>query len=298
MKCPACHWDKGTEVILKEYMFKTLEEFAYIKCEKCKTVYMRYPSMDMAKYYPEGYCAYTPTPDESIPLWKIRWRFLKGLIKPIHVPMLYVDLRTSARILDFGAGSGSFALDLFQTGFAKTRAIDRFTPNEPSYYGGRLKVELKSTWHFGAETFDYITANHSLEHVPNPYDTLVDMKRILKVGGTILIRVPFVDSPTAKQYGEFWCGYDPPRHLVNFTTFGLKLMAKRAGLKPYAISYDQQLYTIFLSELWKKGKSIDGTDVMEEFGQAQMQRWQAKCTSLNKNSQGCTGGIYLRKESG
>ena len=296
MICPACGCERGTTRTLKEYMFKTLEEFTYVECETCKTLYMLYPKYDLSEYYPDKYCGHTPKPKEDASLRTIWWRFLKGLVTPIEIPILNRTLRTSARILDFGSGSGTFPLDLFKAGFTRTRAIDKFIPEPISYYGGRLKVEKLSTWFFKDETFDMVVANHSLEPVPDPFGTLLEMKRILKPGGTILIRVPFKDSPTAEFYGEHWCGYDPPRHLVNFTRIGLKLLATRVGLTPFAISNDQQVYSFTLSELWKNGKTADEVDMEEEFGRKQINQWAVRCAQLNKDGQGDSGGIYMRKE--
>lgn len=40
------------------------------------------------------------------------------------------------------------------------------------------------------EEFDYIECFHTLEHLENPYKFMMEMKRILKVGGEIVVKLP------------------------------------------------------------------------------------------------------------
>lgn len=50
--------------------------------------------------------------------------------------------------------------------------------------------------------FDYIIANHSLEHIPNWFETMKEMARVVKVGGTIEIWIPPISSDSAFGYRD------------------------------------------------------------------------------------------------
>lgn len=57
---------------------------------------------------------------------------------------------------------------------------------------------------FADETFDFVESHHCIEHVSNPYKFLSEAKRVLKVGGFLLIICPHRLSSGAKNEGHRW----------------------------------------------------------------------------------------------
>lgn len=55
---------------------------------------------------------------------------------------------------------------------------------------------------FKDNEFDYIIANHILEHVPNWFECFTDLCRIVKVGGYIEVWVPPISSDGAFSYRD------------------------------------------------------------------------------------------------
>ncbi len=55
---------------------------------------------------------------------------------------------------------------------------------------------------FESETFDFIIANHVLEHVPNWFESFKELARVVKVGGTIEVWIPPVSSDSAFTYRD------------------------------------------------------------------------------------------------
>lgn len=55
---------------------------------------------------------------------------------------------------------------------------------------------------FENETFDFIIANHVLEHVPNWFESFKEMARVLKVGGKIEVWIPPVSSDSSFTYRD------------------------------------------------------------------------------------------------
>lgn len=55
---------------------------------------------------------------------------------------------------------------------------------------------------FEDNTFDHIIANHVMEHIPNWFECMKEMARIVKVGGTIEIWTPPVSSDAALTYRD------------------------------------------------------------------------------------------------
>ena len=80
---------------------------------------------------------------------------------------------------------------------------------------------------FQEGSFDAITLWHVLEHVHTLNDTLRQLIRLLRPGGTLLIAVPNVESFDAQHYGPDWAAYDVPRHLYHFSPRTMKLLLKK-----------------------------------------------------------------------
>lgn len=92
------------------------------------------------------------------------------------------------RILDFGAGIGTFSLPLKREGFdiscvePDPRQLQRVTENEVPGFSDLAAVP--------DETYDYIFTLNVLEHVEDDQAALRDVARKLKHGGRLLIYVP------------------------------------------------------------------------------------------------------------
>jgi 2-polyprenyl-3-methyl-5-hydroxy-6-metoxy-1,4-benzoquinol methylase len=68
-----------------------------------------------------------------------------------------------------------------------------------------LKKQFLCRRHLGIRKslFDVITMWHVLEHVPNLYEQIKELKRLLKPSGTLIVAVPNFKSFDAKHYGTF-----------------------------------------------------------------------------------------------
>jgi SAM-dependent methyltransferase len=73
---------------------------------------------------------------------------------------------------------------------------------------------------FGDQTFDLIVIDSVLEHVPDPVALLAEGLRLLKPGGQIFGDVPFLQPL-----------HLAPHHYFNFTPYGVKVAAEKAGLE-------------------------------------------------------------------
>lgn len=121
---------------------------------------------------------------------------------------------------------------------------------------GRERLGLKiTTGHLQSVTFpdgayDLITMWHSLEHMPEPRDSLEKVRSYLLPKGKLLIALPNVASYDARFYERHWVALDAPRHLWHFTPKTLDRSAASVGLKlvdKRALPLDLY-YNVLLSE--------------------------------------------------
>jgi 2-polyprenyl-3-methyl-5-hydroxy-6-metoxy-1,4-benzoquinol methylase len=67
--------------------------------------------------------------------------------------------------------------------------------------------------------FDAITMSHVIEHVPDPLASLDKCRRLLRLGGYLVLSTPNVRSLGHQRFGQSWRGLEP------------------FGRLPYAFSY-------------------------------------------------------------
>lgn len=60
-------------------------------------------------------------------------------------------------------------------------------------------------------TFDYIWSNAALEHIPTPWVASLEMIRVLKPGGIVIVQVPFLENL-----------HSEPHDYYRFTIYGLR----------------------------------------------------------------------------
>lgn len=116
---------------------------------------------------------------------------------------LIANLPPGARVLDDGAGSGSFA------GRRSDVAIVRVDLEPPGVGGaprqaGDWVAADAARLPFGDSSFDLVVSNHSLEHFPQPEVAVSEMGRVLKPGGALYIAVPDATTVTDRIYR--WLG--------------------------------------------------------------------------------------------
>ena len=204
-------------------------KWAVSECRECTHLFMNpQPTWeDLQAYYTDSYDPYDPmhgsNENDDADLEVAR---REGKIRHIAIP-------AHKRLLDVGCGGGRF-LRLAK----KLGAIEQGV--EPSEHGARVATSqglnvfngtLESFFEsYSGPGFDIITANHVIEHVPLPVQTLSVMRRLLAPGGMIWISVPNADYPLCRALNGRWHSSDLPYHLMQFTPASMARAGKLAGL--------------------------------------------------------------------
>ncbi|ESU22042.1 SAM-dependent methyltransferase [Flavobacterium cauense R2A-7] len=211
------------------------------------------PSLEnLPKYYEsDDYISHT---DGKRSLFEKVYHFIKRKAIREKVSLITKLQPQKGMLLDIGAGTGDFLQEANNqnwncTGIepsekAKSIAITK---------GVSFAADLASLESY---SFDVITMWHVLEHVPDLEQQILELKRLLKPSGAIVIAVPNYKSFDAQHYGKFWAAYDVPRHLWHFSKIAIEKLFARENMKLIKIlpMVFDSFYVSLLSEKYKTGK--------------------------------------------
>lgn len=116
----------------------------------------------------------------------------------------YYRIPAGGRLLDIGCGNGAFVME------AKARGIEAVGQDlaegasaapEDTYTGPLASI------HFPTDHFDVVTMHDVLEHAPDPIGMLLEVRRILKQGGRLLLDFPDFVAPEGRHH------WKPVEHL-------------------------------------------------------------------------------------
>jgi SAM-dependent methyltransferase len=116
----------------------------------------------------------------------------------------------TGRALDLGGGRGELRTPIVQRGYSYVNA-DLRPSGAGSVFGDAQRLP------FGDGAFHLIVSSDSLEHFPDPERALVEVRRVLRDDGTLVIWVPFLHPFHGDDY-------------YRFTPLGLRTLLDRAGL--------------------------------------------------------------------
>ena len=119
-------------------------------------------------------------------------------------------------ILDVGCGTKPYR-ELFNCteyiGLEIDSEQNRKSKQADYYYDG-------VTFPFEASSFDGVICNQVFEHVFTPDNFLLEINRVLKVNGKLLLTVPFV-----------WDEHEQPYDFARYSSFGLKSLLVKSGFE-------------------------------------------------------------------
>ena len=136
----------------------------------------------------------------------------KGLYRGIKNNSEYIN----GKLLDFGCGHKPYeslfnvieyvGLDIEKSGYPNQKSANVF------YDGKKIP--------FNDNTFDSVLASEVFEHIFNPDEVLLELNRVLKKGGNILITVPFV-----------WFEHEIPYDFARYSSFGIEHLLRKNGFQ-------------------------------------------------------------------
>ena len=211
---------------------------------------------------------YTSHNDKSAGIVSFCYRIIKSIStrRKIRIGQNSLSKNTpqnKPRLLDVGCGTGDFLYSCLKKGW-QINGIEN-NKNAKNNYRTEVSSFIFDDFEFlksQPERFDIITMWHSLEHIIDLKQTIVDMKKLLTNKGVIVVACPNHKSFDAMFYKESWAAYDLPRHLWHFDKDSISklFLEHNMQLTKTLPMYWDSFYISILSEkiISKKNKFLKG----------------------------------------
>jgi 2-polyprenyl-3-methyl-5-hydroxy-6-metoxy-1,4-benzoquinol methylase len=255
--CPICNSTAFTPYLVCTDNTVSKETFSIVQCASCafKFTNPRPHSSKIGKYYQsEDYVSHSNTNKGFV---NSTYQLIRQytLLKKLQLLSKFFK---QGSMLDIGCGTGEFLNTCKKakwntTGIepdsgARNRAIKK--------YALTVHDESELT-NIPNERFEVITLWHVLEHVPALNERVLELKRLIKPNGVIVVAVPNCNSLDAAIYKEHWAAYDVPRHLYHFAPNNMEQLFLKHGMQVFQIMpmlFDS-FYVALLSEKIKSGNT-------------------------------------------
>lgn len=207
-----------------------------VKCMLCGHIYMLYrlDDAELMEIYDDSYfndkyikgnekVEYSYLEDKDNIL-----KFVEKRFRTIH------KYKTPGSILDIGCAMG------FYLEYAQKYGWDVYGVEISQYAAEYASQLLQSSniyngkieeFQFENEKFDVVTMWLVLEHMVNPVETILKIRKWLKSDGIIGIKVPNADGITFRTNLKKWISQHPEDHMCDFTPDTLERLMHKCGFE-------------------------------------------------------------------
>ncbi|MBC8002446.1 MAG: class I SAM-dependent methyltransferase [Opitutaceae bacterium] len=140
-------------------------------------------------------------------------------------------IRPSDVVFEFGVGSG-WNLASLQCARKIGCDVADFLAIDVGHRGIEFLPDLNS---MPAASVDIVLCHHALEHVPDPFSTLRELKHLIKPGGKLLLCVPFEKERRYRKFNPA----EPNHHLFSWNIQTLGNLASDAGFSIQELSLEK-----------------------------------------------------------
>ncbi len=240
----------------KDIRYNTTDTvFNLTKCKNCGLIYLnpRPSKNEIIQFYPSDYRPKTTLSSKD--LIKRKKKYKTKFLYYIFKNPWFIDKNNGNSILDLGCGSGELLIFFKEKGFNVTGIeIDPITSQflKNTYNLNVFNQDMDSSFPFPDNSFDIVISRHSLEHTHNPLNVLLEIHRVLKPNGRLILGLPNIDSFIAKLTGENWNDLDLPRHLYHFSSETISRLLTQTGFKITDIQHEFKISNKSLKNYYYK----------------------------------------------
>lgn len=274
-KCRICGAEEDHKVHhVREMFFGSGKEFIYFECERCQCMQIADIPDDLGEYYGSGYYSFAAP----------------------KMPETVVGEKIETRILDVGCGAGKWLMEKYAQGHVNLYGCDPFIEKD-IIYEPCIHIK-KCSIHEIEGTFDLIRLGDSFEHMSDPFETLVSIRRLLDNEGMCLINIPVFPNAAYEVCGVNWYEWDAPRHLFLHSVKSMEYLCEKAGLQIVDVTFNA-IYLQFVSSLlYQQGiPYVEHTKerIKSSFTPEELEKFMELTKELNARGYGDHAVFAIRK---
>lgn len=213
-KCPNCH-SENISPYLETTSFRKMNihrTYQFFLCNSCEIIFLVQDGNPDKHLYNDDYHCYRGLIKNKKFIHKT---MDFGLKKRVKIVLRY---KKTGRLLDVGCATGEF-LNEFRS--IKNWELYGVEPNQKARVYAQNLGELKIypdliKANFKDNFFDVITLWDVIEHIETISDLLIELNRIIKKNGTLIIKTPNPLSAEARLFRNYWSGLETPWHVFLF----------------------------------------------------------------------------------
>lgn len=222
--CPLCSSQESEPFLENE------KGYSLVRCGSCGIIRLDpIPSEDeLAVHYGGDYY--------RVPKGRLGW-LLDSFIGDFYTRRQARKLeafKERGRLLDLGCGDGRFLASMEGRGWSVLGLDPSKEACEIAQERLKKGTVLNKTLEearFPDASFDAVTLWQVLEHIRNPREVLLEVRRVLKPGGFCLISVPNIASIDFALFRGDWFHLDLPRHLYHYSPETLRRSVEPLGFE-------------------------------------------------------------------
>ncbi len=206
-----------------------------VKCSKCDLIFVNqtFTETELQKIYSKGY--YTGDFEKTYQNYfgESKKRIAGNKNKVLSLSK-YIN---SGKLLEIGCAAGYFleaAKEKFEVeGIEFSEYSSKYAREK---YGHNVHTGSIFSANYPSQNYDVIVMYDVIEHLTNPHKTLIEIHRILRQKGILVLSTGNVDSIMASKDLSKWGLMAPPWHLYYFSKKTLSKLLHVVGFKILNIS--------------------------------------------------------------
>lgn len=250
VNCPICKAYTHYSFSSRDLMFDHYKRYDYSACMECELIFQdpQPNPAQIAAFYPDEYDVYEEASrlKKIAPLRKAKLAqyFNYAHLKTSNLQRLFARISyffnkgeheipfiQNGHLLDIGCGNGRFLHGMQQLGWQvkgvefNDHAVNTCRKSQLDVHHGDLfSAQLESA------SFDVINLSHVIEHVPDPKTLFIEMSRLLKPNGLLVLKTPNSKALGRGLFDTKWFANEVPRHLYLFSQKNLTTLGQLAKL--------------------------------------------------------------------
>lgn len=141
----------------------------------------------------------------------------------VRAPLFQSQIAPTDTVLEWGCGAG-WNLAALKAGRRVGMDVEPALQAQVEASGAEFVATSRT---FGDAAFDVVISHHSLEHAPDPLPVLMELQRLLRPGGRLLLAVPYEFGRPQRRYRP----EEPNHHLFSWNPQTLGNLVALTGLR-------------------------------------------------------------------